>query len=87
MSVDTPEWMEPVDVEILELMRTEDVFAPNHVEEADICRGPHAAYRCRELTKRDLLKKYAPGMYDITDRGERFLDGDLEASDPESSDE
>lgn len=74
-------WMDPVDEAILEAMCENHVFAPDHVEESDVCRAPHAAHRCRELTKRGLLEKQAIGMYDITELGERYLEGEVDPSD------
>ncbi|WP_049925247.1 hypothetical protein [Halopiger goleimassiliensis] len=74
-----PEWMIPLDEDILELFRAdEDVFAPSHVVEADICPDPQAAYRCRQLADHGLLEKHMTGVYEITDLGERVLDGDVD---------
>ncbi|ELY49486.1 hypothetical protein [Natronorubrum sulfidifaciens] len=72
------EWMAPVDGDILELMRSDDVFTPDHISDEDICRAPDAAYRCRELAKYGLLNKLAVGMYDISDLGEQYLAGDVD---------
>ncbi|MFP8954341.1 hypothetical protein ACLI4Z_15440 [Natrialbaceae archaeon A-arb3/5] len=83
MSDETPDWMEPVDEEILELLRSDEIFSPSHINDEGVCRAPHAAHRCRELTDRGLLKKYMEGMYELTDRGERFLDGDVDPADLE----
>ncbi|ELZ09553.1 hypothetical protein [Natrialba aegyptia] len=81
------DWMDPADEPILELMSQDEFFMPDQMEDEKICRSPHAAYRCRELTKRDLLTKHAPGMYDITELGEQFLAGEVdptEISGPEA---
>lgn len=75
-----PDWMEPADDDILELMREDDVFEPSQIDDEGICRGPHAAYRCRELAERGLLEKHMPGVYDITDLGERYLEGEVDAA-------
>lgn len=80
-------WMDPADDEILEVMTENHVFAPDHIEEEDVCRGPHAAYRCRELAERGLLDRQAIGMYDITELGERYLAGEVDPSDLEVDDE
>ena len=77
------EWMAPVDGDIVELMQSDDIFTPDHLSDEDVCRAPDAAYRCRELTKYGLLKKYAPGMYDITELGEQYLAGEVDPSDLE----
>ncbi|WP_323171605.1 hypothetical protein [Natrialba sp. PRR66] len=81
------DWMDPADEPILELLSQDEFFMPDQIESEKICRSPHAAYRCRELTKRDLLTKHAPGMYDITELGEQFLAGEVdptEISGPEA---
>lgn len=75
-STDVPaEWMDPADEPILELMREEEVFSPDHIAKEGICRPPVAAYRCRELAERGLLTRHMVGVYDITDLGERVLEG------------
>lgn len=76
-------WMAPPDDDILEAMRDDDVFAPDHIDERGICRGPHAATRCRELAAYGLLERRMPGVYDITDLGERYLAGEVDPSDLE----
>jgi hypothetical protein len=77
------EWMAPADEPILELMQSDDVFEPAQIDEERICRGPHAAYRCRELAKYGLLEKHMPGVYDITELGEQYLAGELDPSELE----
>jgi len=77
------EWMAPVDGSIVELMQSEDIFTPDHIADEDVCRGPDAAYRCRELTKYGLLEKLAVGMYDVTELGEQYLAGEVDPSELE----
>ncbi|THE62747.1 hypothetical protein D8Y22_22020 [Salinadaptatus halalkaliphilus] len=84
---DSENWMAPIDGDILELMRDDDIFTPDDIAEYDICRGPDAAYRCRELAKRGLLQKHATGMYDITELGEQFLAGEVDPIELEIEDE
>ncbi|AGB31021.1 hypothetical protein C488_02371 [Natrinema pellirubrum DSM 15624] len=74
------EWMDPADERILEYMQNEDVFEPNQFDEAKICPANFAAYRCRELAKYGLLKRHMPGVYEVTDAGERYLAGELDPS-------
>lgn len=76
--VGSDNWMAPIDGDILELMQEDHIFSPDHIEEVGICRGPDAAYRCRELAKRGLLKKQVVGMYETTELGERFLAGEID---------
>lgn len=80
------EWMAPVDGDIVKLMRSDDVFTPEHISDEDVCRAPDAAYRCRQLVKYGLLSQLTVGMYDITDLGEQFLAGDVDPQDLEPDD-
>ena len=73
-----PEWMIPLDRDVLEVLQTDEAFAPSDVADADICRGPQAAHRCRQLADHGLLEKHATGIYDVTDLGERFLEGEVD---------
>jgi hypothetical protein len=77
------DWMDPVDRRILEFMHSEDAFEPTGIEEEGICPARYAAYRCRELTKYGLLDRLMPGVYEVTDAGERYLADDLDPSDLE----
>ncbi|MFC4541840.1 hypothetical protein ACFO5R_07850 [Halosolutus amylolyticus] len=72
------EWMNYGDDQILELLQSEDVFAPDHVAEEVPLRSPEVAVRCRELAKHGLLKKRMAGMYEVTDLGDRFLAGEVD---------
>ena len=81
------EWMDPADDRILELMQENYIFDPDHIETEGVCRAPHAAYRCRELSKRGLLVKQAIGMYDITELGERYLEGEVDPTTLDLEDE
>lgn len=87
MTDDTAEWMDPADDEVLERLQDDDVFTPSQIAEEAPFRGPYAAYRCRELTDRGLVVRHATGMYDITERGEQYLAGELDPSDLEDESE
>ncbi|NKE35027.1 hypothetical protein GWG54_04185 [Natronococcus sp. JC468] len=86
MTDDSTEWMDPVDEELLRLLRDEDVFMPDQLAEEVEPRAPHVAYRCRELTKYGLATKHAMGMYGISDLGERYLAGEVDPSELEPDD-
>ncbi|WP_408957800.1 hypothetical protein [Natrinema sp. 74] len=78
------EWMHPADKPILELFHSdEEIFEPSHIEAEGLCRGNYAAFRCREMTKYGLLEKLMPGVYELSDAGERYLDGELDPSELE----
>ncbi|MGQ3410727.1 hypothetical protein ACT4ML_00490 [Natrinema sp. LN54] len=71
-------WMEAVDGRILEFMQDEDAFEPTQMDEEGICPAKYAAYRCRELAKYGLLKRHMPGLYEVSDAGDRYLAGELD---------
>ncbi|PCR90949.1 hypothetical protein [Natrinema ejinorense] len=77
------DWMEPVDRRLLEFMQAEDAFEPTQFDDEGICPARYGSYRCRELTKYGLLKQHIPGVYEVTDAGERYLAGDLDPSELE----
>lgn len=87
MTDDDAEWMDPVDEELLRLLRDEEIFMPDQLAEEVEPRAPHVAYRCRELAKYGLATKHAMGMYDISDLGERYLAGEIDPSDLEREDD
>ena len=77
------EWMEPADKPILEFLQSDDAFEPAQLDEAGLCPGNFGAYRCRELTKYGLLNNPITGVYEVSDLGEQYLDGDLDPSELE----
>ncbi|WP_226038913.1 hypothetical protein [Natrinema sp. DC36] len=78
------EWMEPADKPILEFLQSEDAFEPNQIDDEGIAPARYAAYRCREMTKYGLLTKRMPGVYEVSELGERYLEGALDPSELES---
>lgn len=77
------DWMEPVDERILEFMQSEDAFEPTQFDDEGICPAKYASYRCRELAAYGLLNRLMPGVYELTDAGERYLAGELDPSELE----
>lgn len=79
MDTESVDWLVREDERILELLRSDDVFTPDHIaDEIDHLRSPDVAYRCRELETHGLVTKHAIGMYDISERGEQVLDGTVD---------
>ncbi|MFB1066198.1 hypothetical protein [Natrinema sp. H-ect4] len=78
------EWMEPADKPILEFLRSEDAFEPDQIDDEGIAPARYAAYRCREMTKYGLLTKHMPGVYEVSELGERYLEGTLDPSELEA---
>lgn len=77
------EWMMPADKPILEFLQSEDAFEPAQLDEAGLCPAKFGAYRCRELTKYGLLNNPIPGVYEVSELGEQYLDGELDPSELE----
>lgn len=86
MSEDSAEWMEPMDDEILEALRDEDIFTPNQIADAVDKYPPDVATRCRQLADHGLVTKHTTGMYDLNERGERYLAGELDSGELEADD-
>jgi len=76
--------MEPADKPILEFLRSEDAFEPDQIDDEGIAPARYAAYRCREMTKYGLLTKHMPGVYEVSELGERYLEGTLDPSELEA---
>lgn len=74
------DWMNITDERILELLSEEGQFTPSIIAERI---GKHPKYvnkRCRELQERGLLRNLRRGLYQITEEGEAYLAGELDAS-------
>lgn len=79
--------MRPADDLILELLEEEGQYPPKIIAEKV---GKHPKYvgkRCRALRDHDLLRNLGRGLYQITELGELYLSGDLDASDLENGSE
>lgn len=74
------EWMNPVDDQILELMRDEGNMTPRAVEDFGVTVSDHAGDRLSELAKYGLVRRISRGLYQLTDKGIAYLDEELDAS-------
>lgn len=72
-----------VDDRILEYVRENEHGSPSEMKDEGPIRysRQHIARRSRKLADRGLLRHVGNGVYVITDRGERYLDGDLDTED------
>jgi len=72
--------MSIVDDRILEYILENEHGAPKEMKEEGPIRYSRAyiARRCQELADHGLLKPVGNGVYVITDRGEAYLDGELD---------
>ena len=76
------DWMTRADDYILEFFEDTAIVATPHVVAANIDYSrQYVNRRVRRLTEHELLEKVDDGLYRITDRGEDYLAGDLDADD------
>lgn len=73
------EWMRPKDEHILEVMRDEGNMTPGALEELDVTVANYASNRLSKMANYGLVERVAHGLYRITDKGEAFLDEELQA--------
>ena len=86
--VERVSWMSPIDYEILRFFeKYRDIQASPKVIAANIdYERNYTGKRCRNFADHDLLEKTADGLYQLSERGEKFLDGELSASNLEPDD-
>ncbi|MWV39500.1 winged helix DNA-binding protein [Natrialba sp. INN-245] len=79
-------WMTIWDDRILEYIREEESGSPKELEESGYLRvsKSHISRRLRKLAEHDLLRHLGNGVYVITDRGEAYLDGEIDTSEDAS---
>ncbi|WP_379801876.1 MarR family transcriptional regulator [Haloarcula halophila] len=73
-------WMTIVDDRVLEYIREEGHGSPTEMKENGPIRysRQYIAERCRKLADHGLLKPVGNGVYTITERGEAYLDEELD---------
>lgn len=75
-------WMTIWDDRILEYIREEESGSPTELAESGYVRvsPQHISRRLNKLAEHSLLNHLGNGVYSITERGEKYLDGDLDTS-------
>ena len=71
--------MKPADDLILEYLRDATAATPQDIANNIDRNNKYVGVRCRKMTNARLLERPAHGLYRLTDEGESFLDGDLDA--------
>ena len=74
------EWMVPSDDPILELLREHGNLTPRAVEDFGGPSMGHCQDRLPELAKYGLVERISRGLYQITDKGEAYLNEELDES-------
>jgi len=82
------DWMVLADDRILEYIREKDAAGSTEMAESDYVRysQSYISRRSKELVEHGLLREVGSGAYMLTDRGERYLDGEIDTSE-DASDE
>jgi predicted transcriptional regulator len=77
-----------VDDRVLEYIREHEHGSPTEMMEEGPIRysRQYVAERCRELADHGLIKNVGNGVYVITERGEQYLDGELDTSEDAQDD-
>ena len=70
------------DDRILEYIREEGSGRPTEMQESGYVRysRQYISTRCKKLSEHGLLDDLGNGVYLITERGERYLDGEIDTS-------
>lgn len=76
------EWMTQADERVLEFLYEKDIIASPAVIAANIdYTGEYISRRCRKLTNAGLLQRADASNYRLTELGEQFLNGEIDAED------
>jgi predicted transcriptional regulator len=75
------DWMSIADDRILEFLREEGPRSPSKIHEDGRVRftRQHINTRCKQLVEYGLLQHLGNGVYAITEAGECYLNGELDA--------
>lgn len=75
------DWMSRADDRILEYLVEAGPDTPKQMAESGLVRfsRQHINARCKKLVGYGLLVHLGNGVYEITDAGQQYLDGDLDA--------
>lgn len=75
-------WMTIWDDRILEILRETGPMSVGELTDHNFVRVSQSqvSRRCKRLAEHGLVHAYANGVYDISDIGEQYLDGEVDAS-------
>jgi len=78
------EWMTSADNRILEFLRDKEITASPRVISVNIDYDrQYVSKRLRILAQNDLVDNIDTGLYQVTDRGQLYLNGELDKDDLE----
>ena len=75
------DWMSRADDRIMEHLAEDGPDTPKNMAESDRVRfsRQHINQRCKKLVAYELLVHLGNGVYDLTTKGEEYLQGNLDA--------
>lgn len=81
------DWMVICDERILEYLSENETGTPKQMADSSLVRfsRSYITQRCRKLVDYGLLRLLGNGVYVITDTGEEYLEGELDAEELEKS--
>ncbi|WP_436924943.1 MarR family transcriptional regulator [Halosimplex amylolyticum] len=76
------DWMVLADDRILEYIRRNEAAGSTEMAKSDYVRysQSYISRRCKKLVEKGLLREVGNAVYMITERGERYLDGEIDTS-------
>jgi predicted transcriptional regulator len=76
------DWMVLADDRILEYVRANESGRPKAMADSGYVRysRQYVHQRCKKLVEQGLLNHLGNGVYIITERGEKYLDGEIDTS-------
>jgi len=76
------DWMVLADDRILEYIRENGSGSPGEMADSGYVRytGSYISKRCKKLVEHGLLNDLGNGVYTITERGEKYLEGEIDTS-------
>ncbi|SEO63915.1 hypothetical protein SAMN05216388_101610 [Halorientalis persicus] len=83
------DWMSIADERILEALRENESGTPTSLSENEYVRfsRPHLHQRMTKLERYGLIRFLGNGVYVLTEEGQQYLDGELDAATLEPDDE
>lgn len=86
--VERVSWMAPVDYEIMLFFDEHAIQVSPRVLAANIDYDrQYVSKRCRALSEADLLESVETGLYQLTDAGHDYLEGELDVRELEDDEE
>jgi len=83
------DWMTIADDRLLEYLAEHETGTPKEMGESDLVRFKrvHLQRRCKKLENYGLVRQVGNGVYMLSEEGQQYLDGELDAATLEPDEE